>query len=103
MSAYLKDSLAYTDGWRSYDGLILSGYNHKRIHHHENEFTRGKNHVNGIESFWSFTKRRIAKFNGIKNNNFLTHLKESEYRWNTKSTNANMYKQLLTNFRQKPL
>ena len=79
-----EDSLIYTDGWRSYDGLILSGYNHKRIHHHENEFARGKNHVNGIESFWSFAKRRIFKFNGLKNNKFLLHLKESEYRWNHK-------------------
>jgi len=37
-------------------------------------------HVNGIESFWSFTKRRLAKFNGTKVN-FEIHLKESEWRW----------------------
>ncbi len=97
----IEDSLVYTDGWRSYDGLILSGYNHKRIHHHENEFARGKNHVNGIESFWSFVKRRIAKFNGIKNNNFLTHLKESEYRWNHKE--ENLYKLLLRKLRKRAL
>ena len=36
--------------------------------------------VNGIESFWSFTKRRLAKFNGTKKN-FELHLKESEWRW----------------------
>ena len=23
-------------------------------------------HINGIENFWSFTKRRLAKFNGVK-------------------------------------
>ena len=38
-------------------------------------------HVNGIESFWSFTKRRLAKFNGVKVN-FALHLKECEWRWN---------------------
>jgi len=97
----IEDSLVYTDGWRSYDGLILSGYNHKRIHHHENEFARGKNHVNGIESFWSFAKRRIAKFNGIKNNKFLTHLKESEYRWNHKK--ENLCKLLLRKLRKRAL
>jgi transposase len=97
----IEDSLVYTDGWRSYDGLILSGYNHKRIHHHENEFARGKNHVNGIESFWSFAKRRIAKFNGIKNNKLLTHLKESEYRWNHKE--ENLYKLLLRKLRKRAL
>jgi transposase len=97
----IVDSMIYTDGWKSYDGLILSGYSHKRIHHHENEFARGKNHVNGIESFWSFAKRRIAKFNGLRNNTFLTHLKESEYRWNHRR--ENMYKLLLKELRKRPL
>ena len=39
----LTDTTIYTDGWRSYDGLVLNGYKHYRIHHHENEFARGKN------------------------------------------------------------
>jgi transposase len=30
--------------------------------------------------FWSFTKRRLAKFNGSKVN-FELHLKECEWRW----------------------
>jgi len=32
------------------------------------------------ESLWSFTKRRLAKFNGVKAN-FELHLKECEWRW----------------------
>jgi transposase len=99
----LADTTIYTDGWRSYDGLVLNGYKHYRIHHHENEFARGKNHVNGIESFWSYTKRRLNKFNGIQKTKFLLHLKESEYRWNIRTNNDNMYKELLKNFREKPL
>ena len=97
----LKDTTIYTDGWRSYDGLVLNGYKHYRIHHSENEFARGRNHVNGIESFWSYTKRRLNKFNGIRKDNFLIHLKESEFRWN--SRNDNMYRKLLKDFREKPL
>src|SRR3989344_8093587 len=62
----LENTTVYTDGWKSYDGLVLNGYKHYRIHHSENEFARGKNHVNGIESFWSYTKRRLMKFNGIR-------------------------------------
>jgi len=99
----LEDTNIFTDGWKSYDGLILNGYHHYRIFHSKNEFARGKNHINGIESFWSYAKRRMNKFNGIRKDKVILHLKETEYRWNTKSTNANMYKQLLTNFRQKPL
>ncbi|MBP8591076.1 IS1595 family transposase, partial [Candidatus Shapirobacteria bacterium] len=34
---------------------------------------------------------------------FILHLKETEYRWNTKSTNGNMYQLLLKEFRRKPL
>lgn len=96
----LTKAHVYTDGWRAYDGLITLGYKHYRIHHQENEFARGKNHVNGIESFWSFTKRRLMKFNGIHKSKFLLHLKESEYRWNTRER---MYTELLKSFRQNPL
>ena len=78
----LEGSTVHTDGWKSYDGLILNGYKHKRVFHSKDEFVRGKSHVNGIESFWSYTKRRLAKFNGVRREYFLLHLKESEYRWN---------------------
>ena len=55
----LEGSTIHTDGWKAYDGLILNGYNHYRVFHHENEFARGKSHVNGIECFWSYAKRRF--------------------------------------------
>lgn len=80
----LTGSIVYTDSWKSYDSLILSGYRHKRIHHAKNEFVRGKNHVNGIESFWSFVKRRLQKFNGVRKDKFLLYLKESEWRFNNR-------------------
>ncbi|OGD84668.1 transposase [Candidatus Curtissbacteria bacterium RBG_13_40_7] len=99
----LSKSTVYTDGWTSYDSLIFHGYKHHRIHHHDNEFARGKNHVNGIESFWSYAKRRLLKFNGIHKTKFLLHLKESEFRWNMRITSVNMYQELLKNFREKPL
>jgi transposase-like protein len=81
-------------------GLVLNGYKHYRIHHKENEFARGKNHVNDIESFWSYTKKRLIKFNGIKKDKFLLHLKESQFRWNNRQ---NTYKLLINNFREKLL
>ncbi len=78
----LEGSTVYTDGWKAYDGLILNGYDHFRIFHSNDEFARGKNHVNGIESFWSFAKRRLAKFNGLSDHKFFLHLKECEFRFN---------------------
>ena len=76
-------SIVTTDKWRGYDGLVDVGYDkHVRVNH-EKTFVNGKTkvHINGIESFWSFTKRRLAKFNGCKKN-FHLHLKECEWRWN---------------------
>lgn len=79
-------SILYSDSWRSYDGLVSIGFNkHFRVNHGKNEFAfKGEDGatvtVNGIESFWSFTKRRLAKFNGFRTN-FELHLKECEWRW----------------------
>ena len=78
----LENAAVYTDGWKAYDGLILNGYEHYRVFHCQNEFARGKCHINGIESFWSFAKRRLAQFNGICSTKFILHLKECEFRFN---------------------
>jgi len=74
-----KSAVIYSDGWRGYDGLVDIGYDkHFRVNHGDSEFSKGQGvHINGIENFWSFTKRRLAKFNGVKNN-FDLHLKECE-------------------------
>lgn len=76
------ESVIYSDGWRGYSGLVYVGYaKHFRVTHKDNEFARdGHCHINGIESFWSFTKRRLAKFNGVSKN-FELHLKECEWRF----------------------
>lgn len=78
------ETIVHTDKWRGYDGLVDVGFDkHRRINHTE-EFSDGKgNHINGIENFWSFTKRRLAKFNGVKVN-FELHLKECEWRYRKK-------------------
>jgi len=91
-----ENSTMNTDGRQSYDGLVDLWYDkHYRVIHSENEFARGKQHVNGIESFRSYTKRRLAKFNGIKEGNFALHLKECEFRFNRWLQKENLYNKLL--------
>jgi transposase len=97
----LSGSNIYTDGWRAYDGLVTGGYKHHRIHHHKNQFARGRNHVNGIESFWSFAKFRMTKLRGVRKDRFLLHLKECEWRWNHRRDNR--YLLLLTSCPLRPL
>jgi hypothetical protein len=44
-----------------------------------NELARGAHHINGFESFWSFAKRRLQKFNGVSSQTFYLRLKECEW------------------------
>jgi len=95
-------SVLYTDGFKTYDGLVNYGYKkHHRVRHGENEFADGNNHINGIENFWGLCKVRLAKFRGMNKNTFHLHIKECEFRYNFK--NKNIYLTLLKNFRNNPL
>ena len=100
----LDSSTIYSDCWKAYDGLVDYGAKaHYRVKHSKNEFANGKNHVNGIENFWGYAKHRLSKFKGIKKENFLLHLKECEFRYNTKTTQENLYQKLLKLIRENPL
>ena len=96
------DAVIHSDGWRGYDGLVDIGFDkHFRVNHGANEFAKGERHINGIESFWSYAKRRLTKFNGIRKNSFYFHLKETEFRFNLR--NGNIYLELLKILRENPL
>jgi transposase-like protein len=94
--------VVHSDGWRGYDGLVDVGYEkHLRIHHGRNQFARGTRHINGIESFWGYAKRRLVKFNGVPGQTFYLHLKETEYRFNLRR--GDLYDTLLKMLRRDPL
>jgi transposase-like protein len=96
------DSVINSDGWRGYNGLVDLGFKkHYRVHHGANEFANGKKHINGIESFWSFAKRRLMKFHGIRAETFYLHLKECEFRFNHRD--QDLYQVILKMLRKKPL
>ena len=88
------ESILYSDGWKAYDGLVDPvSERHFRVNHWDNEFSKWNGiHINGIENFWSFTKRRLSKFNGTKVN-FPLHLKECEWRYT--KTNIELEQELL--------
>ena len=75
------DSVVYTDCYRSYNALDVSDFYHQRINHSK-LFATGKNHINGIENFWSQAKRVLRKYNGIPKESFPLFLKECEFRFN---------------------
>ena len=96
------ESVIHCDGWRGYNGLVDVGYDkHYRVHHGLDEFARGSSHIKRIESFWSYAKRRLARFNGLRKEHFLFHLKETELRFNHR--NDNLYSILLKRLRYDPI
>ncbi len=59
------ETVIVSDGFRSYDGLVDVGYDkHLRINKYYDRdhprFVENGVHINGIESFWSFTKRAVT-------------------------------------------
>jgi transposase len=92
----------HSDGWRAYDGLVEAGFaKHHRIRHQEEAFAEKGVHINGIESFWSFAKRRLAKFNGVPPARFPLFLKETEFRFNHR--HRDLYRIMIASIRQVPL
>ena len=97
-----EDSTVYTDGFKTYDGLVNMGYKkHYRISHGNNEFANGRNHINGIENFWGIAKSRLNKFRGLSKRTFYLHLKECEFRFNHR--NEDLYKYILHVLTKNPL
>lgn len=88
-SKITPDSIVYTDSYRSYDVLDVSGFHHHRINHSK-LFAHGKNHINGIENFWNQAKRVLRKYNGIPRKSFYLFLKECEFRFNYGSPAAQL-------------
>ena len=54
----MKGSVFYIDGWKSYNSLHQFG-KHNVIKHHKDQFAKAKNHINGIEGFWSYEKEKF--------------------------------------------
>ena len=70
-----KETVLFTDGVKTYDGLVDLGYKkHYRVHHGKSEFAKKeakiRNHINGIENFWGIAKVRLSKFRGMDKRTF---------------------------------
>ena len=71
-------SVINTDGRRGYHGLVDMGFaKHFKVRHGQNEFARGAQHINGIESFWSYAKQRLIQFHGVARHNVLPALERN--------------------------
>ena len=85
-----------SDTWRAYTGLATRGYVHRTIKHHTKEYVRGKNHINGLEGFWGYLKRKLAAKGGIRRRYLHLYLAEYLWRYNNRNlTHQEKIKKLL--------
>jgi len=82
-----KGSVYYTDKFRSYNSLKRLGKHHRVDHSKGMVDKKTKNHINGIEGFWSFAKHILYNYRGVSKYHFPMYLKEVEYRFNHRNDN----------------
>jgi len=82
-----KGSVYYTDAFKGYRSLKRYG-NHHTINHSKSLVDKKtKNHINGIEGFWSYAKHILYNYRGVSKYHFPMYLKEIEYRFNHREDN----------------
>ena len=80
-----KGSVYFTDTFRSYRSLKRLGKHHTISH--GKRFPKTKNHINGIEGFWSYAKHVLYDYRGVSKYHFPMYLKEVEYCFNHRNDN----------------
>ena len=78
-------SLYYTDDWFAYTFLPIRG-DHVVVSK-DKGIPKGRDHINGIEGFWSFAKHWLYQYRGINKAYFPLYLKEVEWRFNHRNEN----------------
>ena len=75
-----EGSLYYTDEWQAYATLRLRG-DHVVIRKEKGR-PLGRDHINGIEGFWSYAKNWLYPYRGVPREFFHLYLGEVCYRFN---------------------
>ena len=88
-----KGSVYYTDAFGGYQSLKRYGKHHTVNHKKSFVDKKTKNHINGIEGFWSYAKHILYNYRGVSKYHFPLYLKEIEYRFNHR--NENLFKLFL--------
>jgi transposase len=95
-------STVFSDTWKGYTGIATKGYVHRLVDH-KKEFVNGKAHINGLEGFWEYLKRRLAAKGGIRREKQGLYLAEYVWRYNNRklsdSQQVNKLIELLRNRR----
>lgn len=83
-----KGTTICSDTWRGYTGIAAKGYVHRSVNHSKQEYSDGKgNHINGLEGFWGYLKRKLSAKGGIRKNRLPIYVGEYVWRYNKRRLN----------------
>ena len=75
-------SVVCSDTFTSYTGIAAGGYVHRLVDHSQSFSDRKGSHVNGLEGFWGYLKRRLAAKGGVRRERLPLYLAEYVWRYN---------------------
>jgi len=91
-----KGSTICSDTWRGYTGIAAKGYVHRLVEHSKNEYSDKKgNHINGLEGFWGYLKRKLSAKGGIRRERLPIYLGEYVWRYNHRNLSLKEQENLL--------
>ena len=89
-------STVCSDTWKSYTGVAANGYVHRMVKHNEGEYSDGKgNHINDLEGFWGYLKRRLSAKGGIRKERLPLYLAEYVWKYNHRNDSIDLQKKLI--------
>jgi len=100
-----KGSTVCSDTWRGYTGIATKGYVHRTVKHLKKEYSDKKgNHINGLEGFWGYLKRKLAAKGGIRKEKLPIYVGEYVWRYNHRNLTFKerenlLFKRLIQYFR----
>jgi transposase-like protein len=91
-----KGSVVCSDTWRGYTGIATKGYVHRLVNHAKQGYSdkRG-HHINGLEGFWGYLKRKLKAKGGIRKSKLPIYLGEYIWRYNQRKLSLKEQENLL--------
>ena len=78
-----RGSTVCSDGWRAYTGIATKGYVHRLVDHGTEHYSDKRGgHINGLEGFWGYLKRKLAAKGGVRRERLPLYLAEYVWRFN---------------------
>ena len=84
-------SVVVSDTLSAYTGVAARGYVHRLVRHDHGQYSDRKGgHINGLEGFWGYLKRRLAARGGIRRERLPLFLAEYVWRYNHRRSSISL-------------